>query len=505
MEMLKPLILFTGVFVLMSVALFGGHHEADLEFDRATPESVGIDSQAILDFIQGCEDETDSVHSFMIYRHGKLVSDGWWAPHRSDTKHIMHSMSKAFTSTAVGIAIEEGLFSLDDRVISFFPEKAPKNPSENMENLRIRQLLSMSTGHLSATSDTFRGIKDGDWVQVFFEQDPELKPGTYFHYDSGATYMLSAIIQKLTGEKLVDYLKPRLFDKLGIHDVVWEECPRGINVGGWGMFITTEDILRLGILYKQKGVWRGERILSEDWVALATSKQMSSGSSPDSDWDQGYGYKFWQSRHGYRGDGKWGQFCFVLPEQDAVIAVTSGNSDMQKIMNLVWDNLLAGMSDEVLPENEELQAKLLERSKSLDLFLTEGASISPFAKKVSGNKYEFIENSLDSDTLSIKFGKRSDRLKAHAEGLEFDFKIGHDEWIYSEVEWPEVGTGEQKMAARGIWIDDTTYVLKISFYERCLMVTMPVKFESEERLTFDFEFNVDYFKVEYPKLVGLKK
>lgn len=493
-------------FLTVTVAsLSGAHHEKRLEFERETPESVGISSQAILDFIQGCENETDAVHSFMIYRHGKLVSDGWWAPHGPDNLHILHSMSKAFTSTAVGIAIGEGLFSLDDKVISFFPEKAPKNPSQNMSNLRIRQLITMQTGHTTSTSSAFRSREDGDWVKRFFEQDPELKPGTYFLYNSGATYMLSAIIQKVTGEKLVDYLRPRLFDKLGIDQFSWEECPKGINVGGWGLFIQTESILRLGVLYNQKGIWNGERILSEEWVKLATSKQVSTGNSPQSDWDQGYGFQFWQSRHGYRGDGKWGQFCFVLPEQDAVIAVTSGNSDMQKIMNLAWDNLLAGMSDNPLPKNPELNRKLEKRSKRLSLFRVDAYSEDTISGDVSGNRYSLLENSIGMKSLDVKFSETYDSLAiVFEEGKEARFRIGREAWISAELEWPKIGAGPQKIASQGAWIAENTYQFKVSFYERCVLMTVTLRFEGEVAIV-DVDTNVDYFDEPYPQLVGAKE
>ena len=257
---------------------------------------------------------------------------------------MLYSLSKSFASTAAGLAAAEGQLSLDDTVLSFFPDEAPADPGANLAAMRLRHLLSMSTGHDQDTTGRLRDAEDGDWVRAFLAQPVEHAPGTHFVYNSGATYMVSAIVQKVTGQTVLDYLGPRLFEPLGIQDPTWESSPQGINVGGWGLSITTEDIARFGQLYLQEGVWQGARLLPAAWVAEATSKQVSNGDDPDSDWAQGYGFQFWRCRHGaYRGDGAFGQFCVVLPEQDAVVAITAGTSDLGGVLNLIWDHLLPAM------------------------------------------------------------------------------------------------------------------------------------------------------------------
>ena len=166
--------------------------------------------------------------------------------------------------------------------------------------------------------------------------------------------MLSAIVQKVTGMTVLDYLRPRLFEPLGIEHPTWETSPQGISAGGFGLSIRTEDIARFGQLYLQRGKWQGKQLVPAAWVEAATARQTSNGSNPQSDWDQGYGYQFWRCRHGaYRGDGAFGQFCVVLPEQDAVIAITSGVKDMQAVLNLVWDKLLPAMKPSSLPADDE--------------------------------------------------------------------------------------------------------------------------------------------------------
>jgi CubicO group peptidase (beta-lactamase class C family) len=179
--------------------------------------------------------------------------------------------------------------------------------------------------------------------------------------------MASAIVQKVTGEKIVDYLRPRLFEPLGIEQPRWDENPQGISIGGYGLFLRTEDIAKFGQLLQQKGEWQGKSLLPAEWVEMATSKQVSNGSDPSRDWDQGYGFQFWRSRHGaFRGDGKDGQFCIVMPQQDAVIAITANSDNMQKQLDLVWELLLPAFQDAPLEEATEQHAKLQALVETLE-------------------------------------------------------------------------------------------------------------------------------------------
>lgn len=323
---------------------------------RCTPESQGVSSEVVLDFIQTADRQVDSMHSFMLVRHGKVIAEAWWAPESAEQPHVLWSLSKSFTSTAVGMAVAEGKLSVDDHVLNFFPEDAPAKPSANLKMMRVRDLLTMACGHQDPVN-----LKDIDttWVKAFLAHPVPHKPGTHFLYNTAGTYMLSAIIQKVTGQTVLEYLKPRLFNPLGIDNPRWDESPNGISLGGYGLFARTEDIAKFGQLYLQTGRWRGKQLLPTDWVEQATSKQVSNGSDPGRDWDQGYGFQFWRCRHGaYRGDGKDGQFCVVLPEQEAVIVMTAKSRNLQDQLNIVWDKLLTAFADKPLPENPDAQAKL---------------------------------------------------------------------------------------------------------------------------------------------------
>jgi len=265
------------------------------------------------------------------------------------------SLSKSFTSTAVGLAVAEGKLSVDDLVLKFFPDEAPENQSDNLKRMRVRDLLTMNAGH----QDELNWRDEPHWVKAFLAHPVPHKPGTHFRYNTPATYMLSAIVQKVTGQTVLEYLTPRLFEPLGIEKSKWEASPQGISIGGYGLFLRTEDIAKFGQLYLQKGQWNGKQLLPAWWVEQATSKQVSNGSDPHSDWDQGYGFQFWRCRHGvYRGDGKDGQFCIVLPKQDAVVAITANTRNMQAALNIVWDKLLPAFGDQPRAENPEEQARL---------------------------------------------------------------------------------------------------------------------------------------------------
>ena len=327
----------------------------DVRLPRSSPESQGVSSKAVREFVETANQKIDTLHSFILIRHGHIVAEGWWKPESADKLHVLHSLSKSFCSTAVGLAVADGKLSIDDPVLKFFPEDAPEKPSDKLKQMRVRDLLTMSTGHETEPKFT----ADESWVKIFLAHPVPHKPGAHFQYNSPATYMQSAIVQKVTGQTVLEFLRPRLFEPLGIENPEWMTSPQGISTGGWGLMIRTDDIAKFGQLYLQKGKWNGKQILPESWIEQATSKQVSNGSDPARDWDQGYGFQFWRCRHGaYRGDGAFGQFCVVLPEQDAVIAITADTKDMQAELNVVWDKLLPAFHSAALPPNADEEGQL---------------------------------------------------------------------------------------------------------------------------------------------------
>ncbi|HLO98407.1 MAG TPA: serine hydrolase [Fimbriimonas sp.] len=433
---------------------------------RSAPEAQGISSAGISRLIDELE-KNDHLHSIMIVRHGKVVAEGWWSPYKSDQPHMLYSLSKSFTSTAIGMLIAEGKISLDDPIQKFFPEDVPANPTSNQKEMRIRDLLCMSTGHHPDVVDKMQYAGEVPLVKQFLNAPVEHKPGTLFYYNTPATFMLSAVVQKVTGEKLVDYLKPRLFDPLGIGYPMWETSPQGINMGGFGLNVITEDIAKFGQLYLQRGEWNGQRLLPAAWVDLATSKQASNGSNPYSDWDQGYGYQFWRCRPGfYRGDGAFGQYCIVMPQYDTVVAITSGTGDMGGVMNTLWERLLPELRATALPRNELEESALATKMKGLVLPTINGAAGASIASSLNGKVIDLAKNNTSLSKLSVTASATSTTVQL--EDIKFAIKPGA---------WVEAGKlAGNNISVSGAWTSTDTLTLKVAQTNTPYVTTMTLKF-----------------------------
>ena len=470
------------------------------DLPRSTPEAQGVSSSAILAFIEAADERIDSLHSVMLLRHGYVVAEGWWSPDRAAAPRSLYSLSKSFTSTAVGLAIAEGKLSLNNTVLTFFPEDAPAEPSRNLKAMRISDLLRMSTGHQTEPPRT----SDEPWTKTFLAHSVPFKPGTHFQYNTSATYMLSAIIQQVTGETVLDYLRPRVFDPLGIEQPTWEASPQGISAGGYGLSIRAEDIARFGQLYLQKGWWQGKQLVPEAWIAEATARQTSNGSNPDSDWDQGYGYQFWRCRHDvYRGDGAFGQYCIVLPGQDAVIAITSGVRDMQSVLNLVWENLLPALQSTSATPDKETGQKLENTLQGLSLRVPVG---SGRPAEVSDKTYIFPgtdgERGLETLSMVSDGPKEPVTLVVRSDGVEQRIVCGHSTWQEGRAAWGRLQS--QPMAAAGAWTEDNTFTAKLCFYETPYVITVTLDF-SDNKVRYNAEANVGFGPTKEPQRVGRAK
>jgi CubicO group peptidase (beta-lactamase class C family) len=261
----------------------------------------------------------------------------------------MFSVSKTFTATAVGLAVAEGLLTVDDRVIDLLPDDAPRHPSANLEKMRVRHLLTMTSGHGTDTMNrTLRNLHrpGARWARDILGAAVIHEPGTHFVYNTGATYLLSAILHRLTGERLLDYLTPRLLKPLGITGATWEQDPRGIDVGGYGLAITTEDLAAFAQLLLRRGRWDDAQLVPAEWVDAMSAAQVENGPHEWVDWERGYGYQVWRCRgEAYRADGAFGQFAVVWPEHDAVVVLTSGTTETNVELEAVFDVLGDAFSD----------------------------------------------------------------------------------------------------------------------------------------------------------------
>ena len=398
-------------------------------FETAAPEAVGIDRTAIAEFEFAIRERKSAHQGYMIYKDGKLVASSIASPYRVTDKRHVYSVSKTWTSTAIGIAVDEGLLSVEDSVISFFPELLPEKISDNLAKMKVKHLLSMNTGH---QNDTFGRIatSEPEWARRFLALEVEKEPGTHFCYNTTATYMLSAILTKLTGLRMTEYLRPRFFNPLGIDGVWWDESPEGIDFGGWGIHVSAEDMLKLGVLYLNKGMWNGKRILSEEWISEATSAVSDNSMRKEPDWRVGYGYQIWRCQHNsYRADGAYGQYIIVSPEKNCVTVLISElggviGGSMQDLMDLYWDKIYSTISDGPIP------MKLIECDISAHPFMEipQGQSAVPSRKiKLKDNPYciSALEAAPCDGGLSLKI-TGSD---THSTQLV----CGYGKWEYNKV------------------------------------------------------------------------
>lgn len=318
--------------------------DRDTPLPRSTPGEQGVDGTGVDRFIDAVAPlDGVELHSLMVLRHGHVVAERWWPPYRPETPHLLYSLSKSFTSTALGLAVGEGLVDLDATVLSYFPEHDVAVTGERSRSIRVRHVAAMASGHDDETFERALAAGHGDLLLGLLLVPPEREPGTIFAYNQPCTYALSAIIQRVSGQSLTAYLGPRLFAPLGITGAAWRRDQLGRDLGYAGLYAPTEAIAKLGQLYLRGGEWAGRRLLSPEWVALATRAHVATG-RPDPDWNQGYGFQFWRGRHGYRGDGAFGQFMVVLPEADAVVAITSQSPDMQGLLDALWTELLPALT-----------------------------------------------------------------------------------------------------------------------------------------------------------------
>lgn len=467
---------------------------------RTTPESQGLPSAAVGELLDYFARKRLEIHSLMLLRHGQVLAEGWWKPYGPERPHMLFSLSKSFTSTAIGFAVQEGLFTVDDEVCSFFPEELPQKVGPNLAKMRIRHLLTMSTGHEEDPSGRVHAAPDGNWVKAFLAEEVPREPGTHFVYNTAATYMLSAILHKVTGQRLLDYLTPRLFQPLGITGATWERCPRGIDTGGYGLSLRTEDIAKFGQFYLQEGMWNGQQLLSPAWIREATSKQIDNDNVAI-EWRQGYGYQFWRCRHNaYRGDGAFGQFCVVVPEKDLVVAITAGTDDMQGVLDGIWEIILPALSPDPLPEANEEQERLLAKLENLALAPLPGEKRG--TEESFAGRYVFPHSELGVKAISFTF--RDDSIYAALELPQGQAEITCGYGRYGEGSFPPPSPSVQgsspafscaaRQSANTLEIMTRLVETPFSYHLTCTFTPGEVE--------LSFRMNVGFGRREFPPVRG---
>lgn len=473
------------------------------DFERVTPESVGIPSSAIEHLLDKLENGITEMHGLMIMRHDKICAEGWWSPYGPGICHGLQSLSKTYSATAVGIACTEGILHLDEAVADIFPDQIPEGPSDFLRQLRVRDVLCMGSGMKVIPEAT------ESWIRDFLAVEIVHKPGTAFMYNSMGSTLLCAMVEARSGERTAEYLKTRLFDKIGIDskNTMWEYMPDGTAYGGGGFYATTEDNLRLMKLYKDGGKWNGEQILSEDYVKQAVSCQIPSateaeGNPEASDNFLGYGFQIWMcSMEGvYRADGAMGQFSIVCPKQDMIISINetaSGAHWAQNTLNVVWEFLkeISENEENVRDSREADQAadqtaekaaeKLKRRMRHLAIEAPEyvrahqyetESRIHDVSYKVMSGRFGFeteVENSHSGqyglpgiEAFRFQFGQYQCRmsLKQMEQIYEVDIALdGSRRW--NRLELPGRAAGQVYLS--GTWISEECFQVQARWIETC--------------------------------------
>lgn len=462
---------------------------APVRLPRSTPEAEGLSSSAVLELVDALDRRVD-VHSMMLLRHGKVVAEGWWAPYAAEDIHAQYSVSKSFNATAVGFAEAEGLLSLDDRIVDHLGDHLPAELGERVSELRILHLLTMSTGHQRDTIDRIRQDPDDRWVRAFLSLDVENPPGSPFVYNSGASYVLSAIVQAVSGQSVAEYLATRLFRPLGIGgpegEVVWGQSPEGVTLGSGGLSATTEDLAKFGQLYLDDGMWEGERVLPEGWAQAATQRQGPSEPG-EGYWSAGYGYQFWRNVRelGYRADGAFGQFSLVVPQYDMVLAMTAGTSDLGPVHSVLWQYIrpaFEAATEGALEADPEALSALQRRLGSLRIAPAAGDMASETAERVSGARYALEDNPQGLQAVRVDWSAQPPSIELEDADGTHTIAFGMGAWERGRTGFYKGINGlfdrpEQGIAASGAWADDSTFRVSLCFHETPFILDLTLAFE----------------------------
>lgn len=461
------------------------------DLEHVTPESVGVKSSAIKAFINEINEKKLGLQSFTVVRHGKVCAQCFWKPYAAEYPHVLYSMSKSVTSTAVGFAVSEGLLSLDDKVSDFFPEyKSAKLPFN--KKLTVRMLLTMRSDKFITVAEE-KGNRD--WIKQFFEAPFLFPPNSKFNYISENTFMLSAIISRVTGMSMLDYLYPRMFAPLGIEKPFWETDGKGNNSAGWGLYMKSEDLAKFFLPYINNGKWLdGTQLVPAEWVREATKKQTDSVNDGYIDNMCGYGYQFWRNpvSNSYRADGLFGQRCYMFPEYDALVVLNSGESEDYKIMKVFWKYFPECFGYETLEENEAEHKALLEAASACTVEELEAKPRnSALEEKINGRRLKCKTNKFTSvisvTVVNMLYDKPGDinemKFEFDENGLNFSWKEKDEENTVFAGMNGEYGVSELRLKdlhyhvySKAAWQEDGTLKLWIR----------PVETAHVRKFTFDF-------------------
>lgn len=466
---------------------------------RTTASDAGIDADRVIAFLDEVEDAGLDLHGMILHRHGKVAAEGWKWPYSPERPRILHSVAKSFTACAIGLARDEGLLRLSDTVISFFPEHLPAHIDPKLPRMTVEHLLTMRTGHQSNTSGAVWRSIASSWITEFFKIPLIHEPGEQYVYTSAASYMLSAIITQVTGQTMHDYLRPRLFEPLGISNEHWDIGPDGINPGGNGLTATPAAMLKLGVLHAQGGLWEGKRILSSEWVDAATRPQGGPGSK--------YGYHWAiKPRDAYCAVGVFVQMSIVFPAFGATLAVVGAMKNSAQIIPHIERHFPAAFRDagRVADEADQRLMRRVDAMRQVPALASAGRS--PFSAPVTVD-VEVDDNSLGVTRLSLAFEQDTLTVRLIDETGTHRIVVGLDRWHQGTTDMPgsELHHGyafeDEDVVAGARWLDDTTLEMQWIYVASAFRDTVRCTFVGDS-VTWARKVNVNSGALEQQPLRG---
>ena len=451
-----------------------------MSLPRSTPSAQGVDAQGIVAFLDAVHGRGIELHSFMLARHGHVVAEGWWRPYAAERAQLVYSVSKSLTSTAVGFLVQEGVLSLDDPVLDHLPHVTPDRLHPNWSRVTLRHCLTMTVGHeTDAWDPAFVGVdadvlsSGTDWLPIVLATTPEHDPGTTFAYNQVATYLLSRAVHGATGRGLVDILRPRLLEPLGIDELPWQCDPMGHELGFTGAHLTTEALLAVTQLWLDRGFWHGRQLLAPEWFDEASRPFGPPNRDPAGHADSvlGYGYSFWTSRHGYRADGAFGQFGLVLPEQHAAVAITAESGPMREVLDAFWETAFPAIG---APGSRQADDVLTERLAGLALPpRSGGAPGTKVAEFRRGDDSRDVRLAPTYTDVSVRRDRSGHVLRLQRAGAWLEVRVGDGEWVESVLEAADL---RLPVMSSGGWVTGGEFVAEV------LVIETPHRFRVDARL-----------------------
>lgn len=446
----------------------------------STPEKMGISSSDIEEYIKVLESSNLSTHNLIIMRHGNIVFEKYWAPFHKDFIHRMYSVTKSFVSLAIGFLEQDGKLDLDAPVLKYFPDELKNQKDENMRSQTIRNMLTMST---AKPERYWFGAKTDDRVRFYFENDltETRPPGTVYMYDSTGSFVLGALVERICGKSIMEYLREKLFDKIGVSkDAYMLKCPGGHSWSDSALLCKPMDLLKVAMFCMNKGKWNEEQILNEEYIVKATSKQIDNNPLGLNEYNtQGYGYQFWRSfDNSFWFNGMGDQVALCIPDKDMIMVYNGDNQGFEGSRKIVLDNFFKLVArraeDKELPQNKKAEESLKIYADTLKLSVAKGDKHNVLEDKINGVTYVLGENNMGITKMTLMFdGDKGKLLYTNAQGdKEIPFGMCKNEFApfpqmgYSDMVGTKAGNILYNCASSAAWVSDNQLFIKVQIIDK---------------------------------------